>query len=269
MADKTIGELPVAAELYDDSLLVVEQQRQARSVTGALVKQYAEAAAKGQADAAAKSAEAAKTDADRAAEKAKDAADVALHPPILKDGSDHWWTWDTGKNDYVDSGIDAGVSVQIGKTTTGPAGSAASVKNTGTNTDPVFEFTIPQGVKGDKGDKGEKGEVGPKGDTGPTGPVGPASPVSSVNGQTGDVETRALQFDIKLPASGWSNGSQTVKDARFVDGENIEWDVDVKGACIPWDGVTITEGQMAVQADIVPMTDMTWTVTRREVRRDG
>lgn len=77
-----------------------------------------------------------------------------------------------------------------------------------------------------------------------------------------------LQFDVSLPASGWVNGSQTVTDARFVAGDNIDWDVDVKGSCIPWNGITITEGQMVAKADIVPTTDMTWTATRREVRRD-
>ena len=44
MADRTIGELPVADHLDDDSLLVVEQQAQARSIKGALVRQFAEAA---------------------------------------------------------------------------------------------------------------------------------------------------------------------------------------------------------------------------------
>ena len=36
MADKTIGELPVADHLDDESLLVVEQQSQARSIKGNL-----------------------------------------------------------------------------------------------------------------------------------------------------------------------------------------------------------------------------------------
>ena len=41
MADKAIGDLPVAGALYDDSLLVVEQQSEARSIRGSLFKQYA------------------------------------------------------------------------------------------------------------------------------------------------------------------------------------------------------------------------------------
>lgn len=43
---------------------------------------------------------------------------------------------------------------------TGEAGTAASVKQTGTAENPMVEFTIPQGVKGDTGEKGEKGDPG-------------------------------------------------------------------------------------------------------------
>lgn len=45
MADKTIGSLPVASQLDNDSLLVVEQQSQARSIKGELIKKFAQAAA--------------------------------------------------------------------------------------------------------------------------------------------------------------------------------------------------------------------------------
>lgn len=152
MADKTIGELARATEVQDDSLLVMEQQGTAKSVTGALVKQYAVAAAKEQAETAKGYAEEGKTYRDDAAESAKDAADVALHPPILKDGDDHWWTWSVQENDYVRSELDAGVSVEIAETVTGEPGSTASVKNIGTNTDPRLKFTIPEGIKGDRGD---------------------------------------------------------------------------------------------------------------------
>jgi len=42
MADKTIGDLPQATELYEDSLLVVEQGGEARSIAGKLIKDYVE-----------------------------------------------------------------------------------------------------------------------------------------------------------------------------------------------------------------------------------
>ena len=43
---------------------------------------------------------------------------------------------------------------------TGEAGTAASVTQSGTAENPMVEFTIPQGVKGDTGEKGEKGDPG-------------------------------------------------------------------------------------------------------------
>ena len=50
---------------------------------------------------------------------------------------------------------------------TGEAGTAASVKQTGTAENPMVEFTIPQGVKGDTGAQGEKGEKGDPGKDAP------------------------------------------------------------------------------------------------------
>lgn len=59
MADKTIGELPVATQLDDESLLVVEQQSQARSIKGLLIKKFARESAKGHVEEAKRAAEAA------------------------------------------------------------------------------------------------------------------------------------------------------------------------------------------------------------------
>ena len=50
---------------------------------------------------------------------------------------------------------------------TGEAGTAASVKQTGTAENPMLEFTIPQGMKGDTGAQGEKGEKGDPGKDAP------------------------------------------------------------------------------------------------------
>lgn len=49
-------------------------------------------------------------------------------------------------------------TVEVGTTTTGEAGTPATVVNAGDETHAVFNFTIPRGAKGDKGDKGDKGE---------------------------------------------------------------------------------------------------------------
>ena len=50
---------------------------------------------------------------------------------------------------------------------TGEAGTAASVTQSGTAENPIVEFTIPQGMKGDTGATGEKGEKGDPGKDAP------------------------------------------------------------------------------------------------------
>lgn len=101
----------------------------------------------------------AKNDAVSAKEAAEEAAEIATesntHPPYIGSNG-NWYVWNTTTNQYVDSGVDASITVSVDpNTVTLPAGSSASVQNTGTETDPVFKFSIPQGAKGDKGDKGE------------------------------------------------------------------------------------------------------------------
>lgn len=95
MADKTIGELPVATQLDDESLLVVEQQSQARSIKGLLIKKFARESAEGhveEAKRAAEAAAAAKTGAEAAksgAEAAQAAAEAAkAGAEAAKDGAE-------------------------------------------------------------------------------------------------------------------------------------------------------------------------------------
>lgn len=127
MADKTtgglpavteaaIGDLPGIADLYDDTLLPVEQQGEARHMTGRQWKKYAQASvesyvdvAEESADAAAASAAAAASSASAAAGSASDAAgsaDTAKQysgkPPIIQDG--RWWTWNAATQKYEDTG---------------------------------------------------------------------------------------------------------------------------------------------------------------------
>lgn len=85
-----------------------------------------------------------------AQELLEDAEEISTHPPIIGQNG-NWWVWDTNIDDYADSGVDAGVSLSIGSTTTLPAGSDATVTNTGTATDPVLNFGIPQGEAGQTG----------------------------------------------------------------------------------------------------------------------
>ena len=50
-------------------------------------------------------------------------------------------------------------TVTAGYTTTLPAGSAASVTNSGTSSAAIFDFAIPRGDKGDQGDQGNAGTI--------------------------------------------------------------------------------------------------------------
>lgn len=72
----------------------------------------------------------------------------------------NWWIWSTTAHAYVDSGVDASITITIGTTSTLPAGSSATVSNSGTPTDPIFNFGIP------KGDTGATGATGADGDDG-------------------------------------------------------------------------------------------------------
>lgn len=51
-------------------------------------------------------------------------------------------------------------TVAVGTTTTGAAGTSASVTNSGTQNAAILNFTIPQGAKGEKGEKGNDGTNG-------------------------------------------------------------------------------------------------------------
>lgn len=72
-------------------------------------------------------------------------------------------------------------TVAVGTTTTGAAGSNASVTNTGSTTAAVLNFTIPTGAQGPQGPAGADGNDGATGATGATGPQGPAGADGGTN----------------------------------------------------------------------------------------
>lgn len=123
MADKTIGSLPAATTVDDDSLFVCEQQGAAMKTTGAQWKKFAQNSvsqyvtqAQQQARAAATSATQAAQSASNAAQSEQNAAESATEaaesaetaqeysgkPPIIQ--NDTWWTWDAETGEYVDTG---------------------------------------------------------------------------------------------------------------------------------------------------------------------
>lgn len=79
-------------------------------------------------------------------------------------------------------------TISVGTTTTGAAGSAATVTNSGTTSAAVFDFNIPQGVQGPTGDTGAQGEQGPQG---PQGAQGDAATLSLGTVSTGAPGTNA------------------------------------------------------------------------------
>lgn len=134
MADKTtgdlqavpVGDLPLAPDIYDDTLIPVEQNGEAKSMTGAQWKAYGVAAAKNEADRAEsakadtqtmkEAAEKAKSDIEAlaqtvasdktAAQDAKTAAEsAALTYPKIENGT--WWVWDVSSGRYLNTGVNA------------------------------------------------------------------------------------------------------------------------------------------------------------------
>lgn len=106
-------------------------------------KHYAEDAGQ-----SATTASGAKEDAEDAMERAEAAADKAeeayLHPPYIG-ANGNWWVYDLTQEQYIDSGVDASITVQIADITMLDPDANPYVTNTGTNTDPIFHLFIPRG----------------------------------------------------------------------------------------------------------------------------
>lgn len=135
--------------------------------------------------------------------------ELNAHPPVPGENG-YWMLWDLDTHSYVQSQLVVpGLHIEIGETTTGEPGTPASVTNSGTNTAPVLNFTIPEGEKGDAAtiqvgtvtasDPGSEPQVKnsgtensavfdfvlPRGRTGPTGPAATIEVESTVTGEPG------------------------------------------------------------------------------------
>lgn len=117
-----------------------------------------------------------------------------------------------------------GLNIEIGTTETLPAGSEASVTNTGTSTDAILNFGIPKGEKGDKGDKGDTGATGAQGETGATGPQGPQGETGATGagvasgGTTGQVLKKKSNTDYDTE---WANDSAGMENPMTTAGDII------------------------------------------------
>ena len=135
--------------------------------------------------------------------------ELNAHPPVPGENG-YWMLWDLDTHSYVQSQLVVpGLHIEIGETTTGKPGTPASVTNSGTNTAPVLNFTIPEGKKGDAAtiqvgevtasDPGSEPQVKnsgtenaavfdfvlPRGQTGPTGQAATIEVESTVTGEPG------------------------------------------------------------------------------------
>ena len=135
--------------------------------------------------------------------------ELNAHPPVPGENG-YWLLWDLDTHSYVQSQLVVpGLHIEIGETTTGEPGTPASVTNSGTNTAPVLNFTIPEGEKGDAAtiqvgtvaasDPGSEPKVKnsgtenaavfdfvlPRGQTGPTGQAATIEVESTVTGEPG------------------------------------------------------------------------------------
>ena len=76
--------------------------------------------------------------------------EASTSPPYIGENG-HWYIIDTQTGHYVDSGVDASITVRIADITMLEPGATPYVTNTGTDTDPIFHLFIPRGAKGDTG----------------------------------------------------------------------------------------------------------------------
>lgn len=72
------------------------------------------------------------------------------NPPYIG-ANGNWYVWSTAAQSYVDSGVDASITVDIADITMIAEGAQPYVTNTGTDTDPVFHLFLPRSPKGDTG----------------------------------------------------------------------------------------------------------------------
>lgn len=133
--------------------------------------------------------------------------ELNAHPPVPGENG-YWLLWDLDTHSYVQSQLVVpGLHIEIGETTTGEPGTPASVTNSGTNTAPVLNFTIPEGEKGDAA-------------TIQVGTVTASAPGSEPQVKNSGTENAAV-FDFVLPRgqTGPTGQAATIEVESTVTGE--------------------------------------------------
>lgn len=81
---------------------------------------------------------------DQAHSSADRAEAYSINVPYIG-ANGNWWVWDTTDGQYVDTGVDASITLSIADVTMLEPTATPYVTNTGTNTDPIFHLFIPRG----------------------------------------------------------------------------------------------------------------------------
>lgn len=74
----------------------------------------------------------------------REVEEAVLNAPYIG-ANGNWWVWSSQEKQYVDSGVDASITVQIADITMLDPDATPRVTNTGTATDPIFHLFIPRG----------------------------------------------------------------------------------------------------------------------------
>lgn len=137
--EATIGSLPGIADLYDDTKIPVEQQGEARHMTGAQWKQYAQAGVSQYVEAAQNAANTAQQAVAAVGTSVQQAAASAAASNTAKEGAE------AAQEAIEDMEVSAN---------TLPTGQPASVTKTQESGHVKLEFGLPTGATGEKGDPG-------------------------------------------------------------------------------------------------------------------
>lgn len=109
-------------------------------------------------------------------------------------------------------------TIQVGTTTTGNAGTNASVQNVGTSTNAIFNFTIPRGATGATGATGKDGSDGKDGKDGTNGQDG-FSPTATVS-KSGSTATITITDKNGTTTASVSDGSNGQNGRDGTDGQD-------------------------------------------------
>ena len=136
----------------------------------------------------------------------------------------------------IDNLRDNATKVSVGTTTTGEPGSQASVTNSGTDSNVVLDFAIPQGEQGPQGLQGEQGIPGPQGPAGADGADGADGTTftpsvdseGNLSWSNTDGKPNPMTVNIKGPAGDSGLTAEQLEKLLFIANHMSEVDGHVK-----------------------------------------